>query len=111
MPNNSTQLDRRKFPRITTNFSIEVSPSDVGHGEAKDISQGGLQFNHKGKVDPGQILNVTIRVNGFSGDVNIKGKVIRCEPSGSDGYYNVSINFVDIDPETEKSVVDMINSF
>jgi hypothetical protein len=111
MPNNTNQMDRRNFPRITTNFSLEVSPSEVGHGEGKDVSQGGLQFNHKGKVNPGQILNLTIRVNGFSGDVSIKGKVVRCDPSGSDGYYNVAVNFVDIDAETEKSVIDMINSF
>ena len=111
MPNNSTQMDRRKYPRITSNFSLEVSPSAVGHGEGKDISQGGLQFNHKGKVDAGQILHLTIRVNGFSGDVSVNGKVIRCDPSGSEGYYNVAINFVDIDAETEKSVIDMINSF
>jgi len=111
MSNNITQMDRRKYPRITSNFSLEVSPSEVGHGEGKDISQGGLQFTHKGKLDAGQILNLTIRVNGFSGDVSLKGKVIRCDPSGSEGSYNVAINFIDIDLETEKSVIDMINSF
>jgi len=111
MSNNSTQIDRRKYPRITSNFSLEVSPSEVGHGEGRDISQGGLQFSHKGKLNVGQILNITIRVNGFSGDVNVKGKVLRCEQGGPEGNYHVAINFVDIDPETEKSVIDMINSF
>jgi hypothetical protein len=43
--------------------------------------------------------------------VNVNGKVIRCDPSGSEGNYNVAINFVDVDAETEKSVIDMINSF
>ena len=111
MANATAQADRRKFPRISTNFSLEVAPSPTGVGEGMNVSQGGVQFSHKGKVDVGQVLSLTLRVNGFSGTVNVNGKVLRCEPAGTDGYYSVSINFVGVDSDTEKSIIEMINSF
>ena len=107
----TAQIDRRKYPRINANFSMEVTPSPSGEGTGMNVSQGGLQFSHRGRLNPGNVLNMTLRVNGFSGAVNVKGKVIRCEESGTDDYYHVSINFVDTDHDTEASIMDMIKSF
>jgi hypothetical protein len=112
MTNQATaQMDRRRYPRINANFSMEVTPSPTGEGTGINVSQGGLQFSHRGKLNPGSLLNMILRVHGFSGTVHVKGKVIRCEESGTDNYYHVSINFVDTDHETEASIIDMIKSF
>jgi hypothetical protein len=112
MANQATaQMDRRKYPRINANFSMEVAPSPTGEGTAMNVSQGGLQFSHKGNLNPGSILNLTLRVNGYSGAVHVRGKVIRCEDTGIENYYHISINFVDTDSQTEADIIDMIKSF
>ncbi len=107
----TAQIDRRRYPRINANFSMEVTPSPSGEGTGMNVSQGGLQFSHKGKLIPGSILNLTLRVNGYSGSVHAKGKVIRCEDTATENYYHVSIAFVDMDSQTEAEIIDMIKSF
>lgn len=110
MSSNPVQIERRRFPRISANFSLEVSPSDSGVGQGMDVSQGGVQFSHKGKLESGQIINLTLRVNGFSGIVSVTGRVIRCDHSSGDTF-NVAANFVNIDKETETSIIEMLQSF
>lgn len=110
MSTSVAQQERRKYPRISANFSLEVSPSEVGVGEGMNVSQGGVQFSHEGKLELGQVVSLTMRVNGFSGVVSVRGKVLRCDLS-SGNTYNISVNFIGVDNETEKSILDMINSF
>ncbi len=103
--------DRRKYPRISSTFSLEVKPSPAGGGTSENVSKEGLLFTHNGEIPRGEILDLTLRVPWFTGSINVKGKVIRCDPTEPKGTYNVAINFVDADEDTQKSITGLINSF
>ena len=103
--------DRRRFPRLSSNFAIEVIPSDSGQGTGQNVSQGGLMFTHPGAISPGTVLYLTLRVPGLSGSVDVKGKVVRCEAVGTRNMHNVAVNFVDMDEESERVITELLESF
>jgi len=103
--------ERRRFPRVSSNFALEVVPSDSGEGEGQNVSQGGLLFTHQGPMNIGSIIGLTLRVPSLSGTVEVKGKIVRCESTGSGNMHNVAVNFVDVDTETEQSIMDLLESF
>lgn len=103
--------DKRRFPRINSKFALEVIPSEMGEGTSQNVSKGGLLFTHNGAINVGTILYLTLRVPGLSGSIDVKGKVLRCDPSGTGNLTNVAVNFVDLDPESEKSIMEMLETF
>lgn len=103
--------ERRKFPRVSSNFSLDVKPSKPGEGVSQNVSQTGLLFEHGESVDIGVVLDLTLRVPGLSGSVAVKGKVIRCDPGESGKMFNVAVNFVDMDKDTEESISDFLKSY
>ena len=102
-------MERRQFSRVSSNFALEVHPSDVGEATGQNVSKGGIMFVHKTPIDAGKVLELTLRVPSLSGSVKVKAKVVRCEKSGNS--YNVAVNFVNVDEESEKSIVEMLESF
>ncbi len=102
--------ERRKFPRLKSSFTVEVRPSEEREGQTHNISAGGILFMHKKEVTPGAILDLTLRVPGLSGTVDIKGKVVRCDIAQA-GSYNVGVQFVDVDEEAVKEILETIQSF
>ncbi|MBI3394446.1 MAG: PilZ domain-containing protein [Spirochaetia bacterium] len=100
--------ERRRFPRLSSNFSLEVKPATPVSGQ--NISKGGLMFTHPAALDPGSVVQLVLRVPSLSGSVDVKAKVIRCERASGPGY-NVAVNFVDLEPDQETQIEDFVNSF
>lgn len=109
---NSGSDEKRKFTRINSHFTLEVTPSSSGaEGTGLNVSQGGVLFFHKEQVKIGQLLSLNLRVPGFSGDINVRGKVVRCESAGSSGGFNVAVSFIDLDLDAEMSIREMLETF
>ena len=102
--------ERRKYPRLKSSFTLEVKPSKLKEGQTHDISQGGIMFGHKEPITVGTILDLTMRVPGLSGSVDVQGKVIRCETDAG-GTFSVAVQFLDIDEATTKNILETIQSF
>ena len=98
--------ERRRFHRISSQFSLEVHPSESGEGTSQNVSATGLLFSQKSPSPIGTTLYLTIRQPGLSGDVSVKGRVVRCEPIGSQ--FQIAVQFVDVDKETEDSILDLV---
>lgn len=103
--------ERRKFPRITSHFKLDVKPSSTGAGTAQNASQEGLLFEHDGPVELGAVLDLGLRVAGLSGQVDVRGKVVRCEKSGGGNQYLVAVQFLDVDDAAARSIKEMIEFF
>ncbi|MCB1171916.1 MAG: PilZ domain-containing protein [Leptospiraceae bacterium] len=102
--------EKRKYPRVKSNFSLEVKPSQSGAGFSHNVSEGGLLFEHQGPLPVDGIIDLTLRVPGLSGTTQVKAKVVRCEPSQGETC-NVAVNFVDIDNESSSAIRDWLESF
>ena len=100
--------ERRKFPRVSHRFELEVHPVG-GEATGRDVSKGGISFTHHENVPAGTTLDLEIRVPGLSGSYKVKGRVVRTRPEGSK--YVVAVNFVDVDAATESAITDMLQSF
>ena len=103
--------ERRKHPRISSNFSLDVKPSQKGEGVTQNVSQTGLLFEHGEAVSIGMILDLTLRVPGLSGTVAVQGKVIRCDPGKSGNLFNVAVDFINIDKDAEQSIAEFLKSY
>ncbi len=100
--------ERRRYPRLSANFSLEVKPSSAGSGE--NISRGGLLFQHPTPIAPGAIVDLAVRVPSLTGTIDVKGKVVRCD-RGSGSGYQVAVNFVDLDAESESTIREILETY
>ena len=100
--------ERRKFPRVSHRFNLEVQPIG-GEATGRDVSKGGISFTHHENLPAGTSLDLEIRVPGLSGSYKIKGQVLRTVPEGS--HFMVAVNFVDVDAQTETAITEMLQSF
>lgn len=103
--------ERRKFPRVNSNFSLDVAPSKTRRGQAQNLSQGGLMFTHQGEVEIDSLIDVTLRVPGLTGSIVTRAKVIRCDPTGVGENFHIAVNFVNIDEETEQAIKDLLENY
>ena len=103
--------ERRKYPRISSNFALDVKPSASGSATAQNLGKGGCLFEHDGPIDVGQVLDLTLSVPPLTGNVAVKGKVVRCEPASSGNQYNIAVQFMDLDEEAETDITRMLESF
>ena len=102
--------ERRKYPRLSSNFSLKVQPSPHGQGSGENVSQHGMFFYHDGPIAIGSLLDLSVRLAGMSGSIEVKGKVVRCEAPTSGQRHGIAVAFVDVDPETDKNLTEMLNS-
>ena len=99
--------ERRKFHRVKSNFSLEVHPSESGEGTSENVSTTGLLFNQKSPAAIGTVLYLTVRQPGLSGELSVKGKVVRCVPVGNS--FQVAVQFIDVDKETERAITELLD--
>lgn len=98
--------ERRKFPRVDLAFQVSILPE--ASAEGKNLSQEGIGFHSKTKCEIDSIIDLQLHTPGFTGDVDIKGKVVRCEPYKDE--FEIGVVFVDIEPETEQFIYEFIDS-
>ena len=120
--------DRRNFPRISKETSIEVNelsyplPREPGqNGLSRNIGAGGICFTTNASYNPGTVLSIKINLlgwqrykNSFTKALDISssreplagiGRVIWCqELEGEDGY-DIGLEFVDIYEDDYKALM------
>lgn len=106
-----TGEERRQFPRVKSNFNLDVVPSKTRRGQAQNISQQGLLFEHQGSLEVDSMIDVSLRVPGLTGTITVKAKVIRSDPTGIGEGYRVAVNFVNTDEETEQAIKDLLENY
>ncbi len=104
----SEQDERRKYPRVSSKFAVEVMPSMSPSAESENLSQNGLLFRHNGALQAGTIVLLTLRMPGSTGSVTVNARVIRSTPIGKAGSHRVAVNFMGTDAATEKRIRDFL---
>lgn len=109
--------EKRRFKRITSRFSVEVS---CGKGKAQatqsiDISIGGICFIIARRVKTDEVLNVKLQLPQARTPVSLSGRVawIR-ELQGVSKYaaqYKVGLEFINLQPKDIKGITRIIKSY
>ena len=99
--------EKREFPRVDFAFQVSILPGETAEGT--NLSQKGIGLRVSEKCEIDSIIELQLHAPGFTGEVDIKGKVIRCEPV-NDGGYEVGIVFADVDDETQNFIYEYIDS-
>ena len=103
--------ERRRFPRVHQTFSVDVAPSKIRRGQSQNLSQNGLLFTHSDPLDIDTLIEVTLRVPGLTGMIASKARVVRCQQTYTGTDYNIAVQFVNIDEETEAAVKDLLENY
>ena len=101
--------NQRKFQRVNYKFNLDVEPSSSQESVGHNISPGGLLFPQAEPISLDTIVDMTLAIPGLTGSETIKGKVLRCDKDGE--RFKIAINFVDLDEESQNSIIDMLRSF
>ncbi|MFP4477612.1 MAG: PilZ domain-containing protein [Desulfatibacillaceae bacterium] len=126
-----TESERRKYPRISGNISIQITdtfnPETGDYAAAdektedgtpsKDISAGGMCFFSASRLEPRTRLNLKIKIEGWAASTSRRmslpidvskvplmamGEVVWCRAAdGGDGY-EVGVKFIDIFEDDHK---------
>ena len=120
--------DRRNFPRISKETSIEVEelsyplPREPGEdGVSKNIGAGGVCFTTAASYNPGTLLSIKINLlgwqrykNSFTRTLDISssreplsgiGRVVWCQELEDEGGYEIGLEFVDIYEDDYKALM------
>ncbi|MCE9500403.1 MAG: PilZ domain-containing protein [Leptospira sp.] len=102
--------ERRKHIRIQPSMAMEVKIDPQGSGHTKNISVGGITFSSDTPYELGTILDLSIRMASLTGSMELKGKVLRCDPIDS-RHYTITVNYVDTDTDTELEIEELIKNY
>ncbi|MEM7179598.1 MAG: PilZ domain-containing protein [Spirochaetota bacterium] len=98
--------EKREFPRVDFAFQVSILPGATAEGT--NLSQKGIGLRVSEKCEIDSIIELQLHAPGFTGEVDIKGKVTRCEPVKDE--YEVGIVFADVDEETQNFIYEYIDS-
>ena len=108
--------ERRRYPRLKAAL-IEYSLLDNNLQElsfTKDVSIGGVCIILADEIPLNTILSLNIYLPNHNNPIHLKGKVVWRERSSyhtpSRTYYNVGIEFIDIDDETKQLINNYIQN-
>ena len=96
----------RRFPRIPVENSVLVRRAEDDSGAfstAKCLGTGGCMFHHRGRLEPGDHLVLTISVKG--GFIQAPARVVYITPAG-DGF-DVGAEFQDL-PDLDRAAIEEI---
>ena len=123
--------DRRNFPRISKETSIEVNelsyplPREPGEdGVSKNIGAGGICFTTTASYNPGTLLSIKINLlgwqrykNSFARTLDISssreplsgiGRVVWCQELEDEDGYDIGLEFVDIYEDDYKALMQYL---
>ena len=107
--------NRRKHPRVKTRNLISFFSYDEqglltsqGLGKAMDVSKGGIKLETPHPVDSGVISLMAVDVG--SKFIEIKGKLVYCQKTGS-GMYHSGVKFFGTDNRLNSFVAGLIKEY
>ena len=107
-PPKDETFNRRKFPRVQTDALVSIARVNrddvVGH--AQDVSIGGIRFRCVGlEVDPGELLRVTMNLEGEV--VSVIGELKRV--TDLDAFtQEFALSFVEVDPSSAEKLEGLL---
>ena len=108
------QKDQRRKSLRAKSSNLIKSTTYTGNAKEQisnliDISEGGLQFFSKERIEPDTVLKITVNMAEKKKQVPIITKVMwtRPEKKGQGTGYEVGVSFLEIDPKDR----DLINDF
>jgi c-di-GMP-binding flagellar brake protein YcgR len=116
-PQEITRMERRAYPRIPIRLEAYYSEIHAGSGElayaqslALDISAGGilLETNRPCPQETLVRLKFQLPAGGKAEDVEVIGRIARSMNTGSLRNHQVGVEFIDISPRHQESVVRFV---
>ena len=94
--------ERRKYARINVhhNLKYKVSSRNIGNiSFARNLSAGGVLLYSKNQIFVGEEVELEILSLAHSRSIRVKGKVVRVRKLEKIGYFEVGVEFLEINPE------------
>ena len=111
------QDERRKHPRIVKGFMLKYRAQGQGIEEwagtspIRDISLHGCLFACDQEYQPGQILELELKLPGVQECVFFLAEVKRCDATASSNIYLTAVNFQKIDEQNKAAFSKAIDFF
>ena len=100
--------ERRRYRRVTAPVLYRVLEHPTPRRQVKNISGGGVRICSDEDLDIGRTLDLELLLpNGIAIEVVAKVVWIRKQPPGSEGLYDVGLEFIDLS-ETARMELDFI---
>ena len=100
-----------KFEDVFRSDSVE-SGRDKTHQVANvlNISEGGLRFAHRMKLEPHAILNIVVNLAEQNEQIAIVGKVMWVRKRKDTGVYHYGVSYVEISSDGQKAVNKLVHA-
>ena len=107
------EMDKRSKLRAKSLDLVKTIPQGGGQGQLSNLinlSETGLQFFSKQKVEPDTILQIMVNLSEKKAELVVKGKVVWTRPSktGVKGFYT-GVCFVDVDDKTKSLIHEFVH--
>lgn len=108
MPHQVESVQRRQFTRVQMMAPLVFARTsgENGLGQTLDLSPGGLRFTTQTSLAPGHHLFLSFTTPDGANFRGIEAAVMRVQSSSDK--HTVAVQFSDLEPETEASMVDTI---
>lgn len=100
-----------KFEDVFRSESVE-SGREKAHEVANvlNISEGGLRFAHRMKLEPHSVLNIVVNLAEQNEQIAIVGKVMWVRKRKDTSAYHYGVSYVEISPDGQKAVNKLVHS-
>ncbi len=100
-------------PRITYRILVKVTPieqkdSPYLFGTTVNLSETGMMIESKSKLEVGSEVNLSFFLTTSKENLNIKGKIVRCDSQGFGGATGYGILFMEMTEENRKNIIGLI---
>ena len=105
-------IDRRRFDRVTASFEVECRRAGALSETWRrvvvvDFSAGGLRFHSEEPFDPGEPLEVQIRLPNIRWPLLLRARVVRSDPL-SPGTCRCAVEFVEVTPDQQAEIDGLV---
>ncbi len=103
-----TGPERRKYPRLNTNFVVSYRlkqiPDSYDISQSKNVSQEGMLLTTNRYFDKGTLLAMIIRFPFFAGKIEATGEVVESKEVVKNLLYETRIKFLDLEKDFFESL-------
>jgi len=106
--------ERRKELRVKSPvvvYTVDENAQIKKKAVLRDISISGIGLSTPDKLSKDTVLPLNIYLEGSSNIVDLKGKVLWCQESDLENYYDVGLEIVSIDDANQKKLYQFILQF
>ena len=99
-------LGRRRYPRVEINFPVrlEDAAGRTWHGEAVNLSPGGLKVKTDANLQPGRRVRLNFKLPGGENGIAVSSLTVRKDPNG------LAFSFVDLEQSAFERIRRVVNS-